>query len=356
MEDLGAVLLTYGPWGLLLAFVAFVITNIEKVEKTVGSVLGLFSWMGTGIRHRGIRAKVQGDINSFRRSVNKEVKGVAPHNMRLQFVKRMDRAELLADKSTIVVRIRDRKDDDKNAVHAMLAFCPIGFIPQARPHLGGILNLAVDITMTRKLLGSLGYHSAVQYLHDSVIPGQAEKVPGLEAYCVKFDYLDEQGLFTKVVLREFRDFGVSVEQRYPQPENVYEAKDFVDYVHDVASRQPGENLDAPGYKGAYISTAFVLIGDSDRMRREGPTLYTNYLRHLRRDGFARALLAARDSSIPMAETVSDLAEKSGLGKRTSSQKFRAKDTVDQVRDNIIIEMSLLPLGAHQPEQSRLFEE
>jgi len=40
--------------------------------------------------------------------------------MKLQFVREMDRAELLREKNLVLVRIRDRRHDDKNFVHASL--------------------------------------------------------------------------------------------------------------------------------------------------------------------------------------------------------------------------------------------
>ena len=45
-------------------------------------------------------------MNTFARSMDGEVEGAMPFNMRLEFVKRLDRAELDPKKETVIVRIR----------------------------------------------------------------------------------------------------------------------------------------------------------------------------------------------------------------------------------------------------------
>lgn len=341
---------------MVLLLLILVVTNVERVEKAAGFVLGLFSWAGAGIRRRSTRASVQGDINTFSRSIDAEVKGLMPYNMRLEFVKEVDRAELLRGEPVVVVRMRDRKDDDRNLVHAMLAFCPIGVIPQARPHLGRCLSLAVDLTLTRKLLNSLQHYSGLQYLHGAVVPAMKADWADLDGFCSTFDYLDERGLFTRVVLREFRQFGASVETRYPQQEHANEARGFVEYVHTVASRAPGEDMVEPGYRGQYIATAFVLIGIEDRIASEGATPYLRHLRFLRSRGFKRALLAARGRSIDMAERVGYLAEKAVLAKRRSSTQYQARAATGRRRRHCLIEMEIVPPRPGEFPQSPLWEE
>lgn len=333
-----------------------IVTNLERVEKAVGFFLGLFSWAGAGVRRRSIRARIQGDVNTFSRSIDAEVKGLMPYNMRLEFVKEVDRAELLRGEPVVVVRMRDRKDDHSNLVHAMLAFCPVGLISQARPYLGKSVSLAIDLTLTRKLLNSLQDYSGLQYLYDDVVPMMKAESPDLDGFCSTFDYLDQRGLLTRVVLREFRDFGASVESHYPQQEHADEARGFIEYVHTVASRSPGEDMVEPGYRGQYIATAFVLIGIEDRIASEGATPYLRHLRFLRSRGFKRALLAARGRSIDMAQRVSYLAEKASLAKRRASKEYFARDATGRRRRHCLIEMAILPPGPGELPQSPLWEE
>lgn len=250
MTDLLPVLGYVGlPWVLLLAVIIFVVTNPEKAERVAGWFLALFSWTGRRVRRRSIQSTLQGRINTFARSIDSEVEGSMPYNMRLDFVTEVDLAELDPDKQTVIVRIRDRVNDDRNLVHAMLVFSTVGVIPQARRYLDPAFSEAIDVTVTRKLLNSLKHYSALHYLHDDVLPACIRNTPVLEEHCRICDALDENGLFTRVVLAELRDFGARIETRYPGEQHAAEAAEFVKYVHSVAT------LRARGNAGHWTSGA-----------------------------------------------------------------------------------------------------
>lgn len=341
----------WGPWGLLLLVFIFVVTNPEKAERVGGWFLGLFSWSSKGIRHRSIKLKLQGQVSSFARSIDTEVKGSMPYNMTLKFIKESDRAELDPNKKTVIVCIKDRGSEDRNLTHAMIAFCPLGVVPQARPYLDIAMNDGISITATRKFLNYLKHYSALQYLYNEVVPACARETPGLDDFCRVFDVLDENGLFTRVVLQEIRDFGARIETRYPQESHAAEATKFVSYVYQVATRPEGEEMLDVGYLGRYIATAFVLIGTGEAMLHRGPTLYLNHIRRLRDAGFEKAYLAARGApkneaepslSIKMAERVSYLAERAKLAKRGRDSRYYAT-TRDRIsRLHALIEMNIIP--------------
>lgn len=350
MTEALQIIRDWGPWGLLLLVVILVIVYPEKAERLGGWCLGLFSWSSRGIRHRSIKLKTQGQVSSFARSIDGEVKGAMPYNMSLNFVREVDRSELDPNKQTVIVRIKDRGADDWNLVHTMLVFCPIGVLPQARPYLGEAMNEAINITVTRKFLNYLKHYSALQYLYDEVLPICAKEIPQLEDFCTVFDVLDENGVFTRVLLEEFRDFGARIETRYPEESHALEAAAFVSYVYDMATKPAGEEMPDVGHLGRYIATAFVLIGTGETMFSRGATPYLNHLQRLKDAGFDKAYLIARgpgkkDSgttrSIHMAQRVSCLAERAKLAKRGRAMRYYAITRDGDNRLHTLIEMVLI---------------
>ena len=351
MNEALQILQSWGPWGLLAAVIIFVVTNPEKAERVGGWFLGLFSWTCRGIRQRSIKSKLQGQVSSFALSIDKEVKGVMPYNMRLNFIKEIDRAQLDPTKKTVVVCIKDRGSEDRNIVRAMMAFCPVGVIPQARPYLDIAMNEGINITVSRKLLNFLKHYSALQYLYNEVLPACVRDVSGLDMFCQIFDVLDENGLFTRVVLEEIRDFGARVETKYPEASHADEATQFVNYVHQVATRPEGQDIADIGHLGRYITAAFVFIGTGKAMLSKGPTVYLDHLRLVRDTGFEKAYLAARGGSrkdrepslsIKMAERVSYLAERKKLAKRGRDMRYYATAHDGVNRLHALIEMTILP--------------
>ena len=286
--------------------------------------------------------------------MNGQVNGIMPYNVRLSFVKEIDRTELDPENHVIIVRIRDNLEDDRNLVNSMMAFCSIGVVPQSRQFLPKAMNGAIDITMTRKLLNELEHHTALKYLYDEVMTeGEDDESKERDEFCRIFDDLDESGLFTRVVLEEMRDFGARIATRFPRDWHGEEAVQFVKYVHAVATRQPGQDMQEVGHRSYYISTAFVFIGSIETMIDGGEEPYLAHVRWLRTNGYRRAYLAARGGSrvdsfrssgssvsIRMARLVAQSIQSEGTGTIQRTMQYYIPDNIGNQRTQILIEIDL----------------
>jgi len=346
----------YGAWGLVAIAIILFIRFYDKAEKPVARILDLFSWVGASYRRRAIKSDIQSSVNSFSQSVDKEVPNTMPYNMKLKFVSEMDRAELLRDKSLVLVRIRDRRHDDKNFVHAMLIFCPVGLLPASRPYFDNSLSDAIDFTITRKFLNNIQYQSALSYLDKQVIGPEVAEKPELDKVCIILDRFDEQGLFTKVVLRELRDFGTKVRSRYPTEAHKNETKQFVEYMDIIAKRQPGEKCETD-FIGNYISMTLVMVGTLDTLSAKGIVGYLQAIQWSKGNNIERVYITARDKYIPDAERTAYLAQKQGLGRIVGKPKtYDATDSLGQPREHILIELQLVVSPFAPTKQGRLLEE
>ena len=306
---------TVGPFGVLIAVLAFVIAYPERTERISGWLLGLFNFGFKKIRQRSIKSSLQGRISTFARSMNEQVNGIMPYNVRLSFVKEIDRTELDPENQVVIVRIRDNLEDDRNLVNSMMAFCSIGVVPQARQYLSKTMNAAIDVTVTRKLLNDLKHYGALQYLYNEVLTEDgSDEGKAREEFCRMFDALDESGLFTRVFLEEMRDFGARIASRYPTPFHNAEAVQFAEYVYQFTTRPTGSDMGDIGYDGAvaagewtvhsrlprrdanYISTAFVPVGTSETMTSGGEAPYLKHIQRLREAEYKKAYLIARGFS------------------------------------------------------------
>ena len=289
VDEFVAWLPTIGPIGVLIAVILFVIAYPERTEKISGWLLGLFNFGIKKLRQRSIKSTIQGRISTFARSMNEQVNGIMPYNVRLNFVKDIERTKLDPDKQIVIVRIRDNVDDDRNLVNSMMAFCSVGIVPQSRQFLPEPMNAAIDATMTRKLLNELKHYTALEYLYKEVLAeGRDDFIEQRNEFCRIFDDLDESGLFTRVVLEEMRDFGARIVTRFPRDWHSEEAVQFVKYVHAVATREPGQDMQEVGHRSYYISTAFVFIGSIETMIDGGEGPYLSHIRRLRTNGYLAA--------------------------------------------------------------------
>jgi len=342
----------WGVLGLLAIVVILFVIFYEKFERPISRLYGLLASFNRAWQKSAIKAEIQSNINSFSRTIDKEVPDTMPYNIKLKFVKEIDRAELMQGKNLVIVRIRDRIHDDKNIVHAMLTFCPSGVMPVSRIYLDDCLGDAVDYTITRKLLSSMQYQSALNYLHKEIIEPAIKEKPELDKICRILDRLDEQGLFTKVVLRELRDFGTKVGSRYPTELHKNETRQFVSYMDTISTRATHEMVNTE-FQGSFISMGFVFIGTDYKIYQEGAALYLRSLQWKKSKGIQRAYIAARDWAIDIAERSAYLAEKRKLAKIVKLTEYYATDSSGQRRKHIIIEMQLIISPFAPPEQGKL---
>jgi len=327
----------YGGWGLLAIVVILIFVFYDKLQRPISKLYDLLSWAGASWRRRAVKADIQSNINSFSQSMDKEVSNIMPYNMKLQFVSGMNRAELLREKNLVLVRIRDRRHDDKNFVHAMLTFCPVGVLPASRPYLDDLLSDAIDFTVTRKFLNAIQYQGALNYLYKEVIEPEAVGKPELDKICTILDRLDEQGLFTKVILRELKDFGARIGFRFPEATHTKEASQFIEYMDVIAKRAPGEECDTH-FQGNYISMGFVWVGKSDKIAYEGAIPYIKAIQWKKNIGIERIYIAARDAFIDTAMRAAYLAKKRRIARMLKPKEYYAIDTEGRRRKCILIEM------------------
>lgn len=348
----------YGGWGLLAIAVILIVLFYDKLEKPIAKINDLLSWAGAKRRRIAIKSDIQSNVNSFSQAMDKEVPNTMPYNLQLRFVSgdEIDRAELLRNKNLVLVRIRDRRHDDKNFVHAMLTFCPVGVLPASRLYLDDCLGDAIDFTITRKFLNAIQYQSALSYLYKEVMEPEIAERPDLDKLCRILDRFDEKGLFTKVVLRELRDFGAKVGSHYPTEVHKNETRQFVEYMDVIAKRQPHEKCETD-FRGNCISMRLMMVGTVDTLATKGIAGYLQAIQWAKSRNIERVYIAARDKYIPEAERTAYLAQKQGLGKIAGKpKKYFATDTQGERRENILIEMQLVVSPFVSLEQGKLLEE
>ena len=214
------------------------------------------------------------------------------------------------------------------------------------------MNAAINITMTRKLLNNLKHDSALQYLYDEVVESDGDEFDPREEFRRMFDALDENGLFTRVVLEEMRDFGARIASRHPQPGHELEAEQFVQYVHKVVTRPQGQDLQEIGHRGSYMAIAFVLVGSPETMAARGETPYLNHIEILRSYGYQKAYLAARggtpldspdiseSASIRMARQLANSIQERRAGTIGRVMEYDVPDDAGKRRKQILIEVTL----------------
>lgn len=311
------------PSALLLAFLVFFVTNPDKLYFWLGKALGLLGWARKSIRERAAAAQIEGQVNSFRESVQSQAEGVLPYGLRLQWHSQVD-PETFVQADNVIVRMACQTNPERNLVTSALAYCSRAVVPRARPYLERSLLRSVDLVVTKKMLAHANAHSSLEYFWDSVYEPECRGDSAIQRYCVVMDGLDEKGFFTRILLREFLEFGVRIYPRALRDSERFaqESKAFVKYLDVLALRGPGEEVEL-SFVRDHIRMGVVLIARPKTLALAGLDPYIKWLRTYKvRDAHA-VYICARSYNIPVARNVAQAGQDQALGTIVSESTYRA---------------------------------
>ena len=86
VERLAALIVQLGHLGLLAVLLYFILFQPERLDVWRAHTLRFFGWAGTTWRRRQIKSDLQGHINWFCKTIDREAPGTMPYNLKLQFV------------------------------------------------------------------------------------------------------------------------------------------------------------------------------------------------------------------------------------------------------------------------------
>lgn len=318
--------------------------NPEKAEHWGAQLLRFFTWLGPRVRKRQIQADVQSSVNRVLRELDKDAEGLAPLRVRVEYVQDIDRAEMLKNR-TVLIRIRDRVNDDKNLVHATLAFCPLGVLAPTRPFLAAPMRDAIDYSVARKVLLKANRINAVNYLQQEVIQPELDSSGDLTKCCESIDRINEAGHWA-LTMRELLHFGVKCMHLAPVQGLIDEASTFVEYVDIVAQKERGVPLGVDFFRSEHIAAAVMFVGMPQRITSEGADPYLRHLLYLSQNAIDRVYMLALGGNTGAVRGIAQYAEKVGFGtiiRMTHSTIFDRLRRIPQ--PNVVVEFTLEPTEA-----------
>jgi hypothetical protein len=242
-----------GSLGILVS----IILNPDKADYWAYLVVRVLRWFGIRREKTEIAREIDYKITSIAKSINAQAEGVLPYGIRVKWVSEQTGIAFLKD-GDVVVKLRKHENQDKNIVDAILLYIPRAVLPRARPYININVLKAVDLTVARKILHGGHQDSSLDYFVDTVFNPVCQQNIDTKRYCRLINDLDEHGLFTRILLREFLQLGgklsgFPVDQTYWQ-----DSIQFVEFLHDLATRSPQQIVPLT-YRGQKIRIGIILI-------------------------------------------------------------------------------------------------
>jgi len=179
------------------------IRNLPSFQKGISPILSSLNFIEKA-ELASIAYNIQGNINQFRETVNKESPDLIPE-AEVEWVTKVKKESFFDDyKGKVIVRMNPSKDNAINLAKASLIQVSKGVIPESRMYVEPKINVSIDLSLVKKILLKQGEKNAYRYFLNEIITPKLDDKEVVN-YLEKIELMDNVGLFTRLFLRELKE-------------------------------------------------------------------------------------------------------------------------------------------------------
>ena len=237
---------------------------------------------------------------------------------------------------TLIVGVANHESRERNLVAAAWAYVQNGVLPESRDYLDPEVSNALDFVLTREVLepaGPSAVREFIKILWAPAVIGEAR----LRDICEKLDRLQHDQLLGPILLAEFHDLARTMGLRFPTAAMQLESAAFVDYLHDLATREPGTNLgEMANFNGTAIRCRVVFVARPDVYLVKGPEPHRKAIDWALRRAYHRVyLLGLGRNSDYVREVAEPYRSDAPIRSISESETIRVYSTGRRLRQVII---------------------
>ena len=286
-------------WYIIILFMLALI--IKYYSNIRSAIQDLFRLIASSIKCLQ-KASMKSDIEFIANNSISNINAITPElqlpDLKIEWVKN-DNGNIVYDTSKVIVMMKFDRDPTRNIINATSAYIKNSVLPNSRIYMDPSIVKAIDFTLIRKFLQNSS-HS-----HYSVPIFVKEHLEDFSLHQEVFDKInttDKDGLFTRILLREYSIWGSNLIGEIPSPNHCSESVGILDFVHSIAIREH-EELTPLQFVSDNIKIGILLVAKSETFYNAGIKPYVRRIQ----EGFAKGIetfyLLARNDKILILEAV-----------------------------------------------------
>jgi transcription antitermination factor NusA-like protein len=288
LTDIAVIVTSAGIGALIvLVIVIYFFNNLDKVFL-IWNVLAkfLFNIGRARIQHL-VATSLTTYLNTSILQFQKEAPSVFQKSLRLRWIT-TDKEFADLQEGEIILYVKQNPDQDQVLVNAAFLYIREGVIAQSRPYIEMRLLQGIDVALAQKFL--IKSPGAYRYLQEFQVAAMQNDARTLEFYNLA-ETLEEYGVLTRVVLREFSGLSLMLKGRTPSSRIREETVAFARFVGRVIDRQ--EEIIPLRFSGKLFKITLALIAQTARVNSLGISVYKRKFRGDIESGTTTIYLLAR---------------------------------------------------------------
>jgi hypothetical protein len=271
--------------------------------------------------------------------INKQSEGIIPFGLRIKWRKPEEATSYVQNNEVIVV-LHKNDDIDKNIVEACVSYVPKALIPKSRNIVDPTLLESMDNYIIHKILSEGEYASAYNYFIKNILDDLKTQNTSFNNLFNSVSKIDSIGLFTRVLLEEFKKLGDLLYGSLEESSYKRETLSFVEFLFRISTRQSGDDTTPLFFSGQRIKISIILVAKYEKLIHEGIEVYTKRINKEYNKGVYRIFLFSYAQTKDQIQHDTDFVALNQIAKRCNElpnlkflkkEIFYTKDTTGKNR-------------------------
>lgn len=268
----------------------FILRYQDKLQiawGVISSFLSFWKWC----RKSSIKNTLEGNLNSFARRINGEFDDLILPKAKIEFVNEKN-IESFVNNNQPIIRVNFSRNNNENLANAALSYVKVALLDRARNYIKKDIASSIDLNIARRMLIEYKQSEPVSYFDSRFLLPEFEKVPDIKNYYNRVQEIDDAGLLTRLLIREYKDLGDAIFPAVPAEEHYLESIEFFNFVHALSIREKDEETPLC-FNKKHIHLGVILVSKRTTYETYGLEAYLRRIRLLTRYGVTTFYLFAR---------------------------------------------------------------
>lgn len=263
----------------------------SDIVSILASITGFFKKSST-------KMAVETACQSTFDKLAKEAPDINLPDLNIKWIGKSDEDVILKDGEAIVF-LNYNIDNSQNIINATTAYVKKAVLPQAKAYMASSVKEAIDFTIIRNCLQQIPKHRLMttMFMQDNT-----EAIEKNKDSIDKVVNIDEAGLMSRILLREYSEWGNILAGKFVDEKYREESKEFLNFLYNITSREFEEEVPLQ-FISENIKIGILLVAKTDTYEKYQEKPYIKRIREGFTMGITTFYLLARNEKIEILENV-----------------------------------------------------
>jgi small subunit ribosomal protein S1 len=298
-ELIKTMLSNYGVIGFAILFVVYVLLNPDKTQ-----IIASWLWYPVGYifqfgKRKYIQNNIEGHCSKSLKKITKELPDIDIPNLSIKWIKEND-FQTLFEEGKAIVKLKFSTDETQNIIKATTIYVRDAFLKHSKPYMHKSLKKSIDFSITKKIL--LNITKNTRNIVSQYIDENRAELEEIRDQCSQIEEIDDNGLFTTILIRELDFYGTQLIGKLPTKEHFEETDKLLEFIYEIATRDY-DDFTPLQFTENIFKIGVLLVAKIETYQKHGLAPYLRRIKLGLAKGINTFYLLAREDKVDILKDV-----------------------------------------------------